>query len=185
MAMVDRLRSLLRRFAGDTRGSVAVEFVIVMPFLFWAFMATYVYFDGYRQSAQNLKAAFSIGDMISRETQAIDDDYLDSMEAVLRLMTRSDMPIKLMVTVVRWDEDDDRYYVDWSESRGFDAARTNADMADIAADLPVMPDNERVILIETEASYEPVFDIGLGARPLENFVFTRPRFAPQVVWSDS
>ncbi len=180
-----RLTSLFRRFLGNDHGSVSVEFVLVMPFLFWAFMATYVYFDGYRQSVQNLKAAYSIGDMISRETQAIDSAYIDSMEAVLRLMTRSQLPVRLRVSVVRWDETDARYYVDWSESRGYSAALTNADMANIAKRLPVMPDNERVILIETQAEYTPAFDIGMDTKYLDNFVFTRPRFAPQVVWSDT
>ena len=183
--MLNRLAPLFRRFGTDTRGSVSVEFVMVMPLLFWAFMATYVFFDGYRQSAQNLKAAYSIADMISRETEAINDDYIDSMESVLQLMTRSETPLKLRVTVVRWDEDDDRYYVDWSESRDHGFERTNGTISDVEDKLPVMPDNERVILIETEAIYQPLFNIGLGDQELDNFVFTRPRFAPQVVWSDS
>lgn len=180
-----QLLSLLRQFRADTRGSVSVEFVMVMPFLFLAFMATYIYFDGFRQSAQNLKAAYSIGDMISRETEAINDTYVDSMQEVLRLMTRSDTPIKLRVTVVRWDEEDDRYYAIWSENRGYDAPRGNSDMAEIEDLLPVMPDGERVILIETHATYQPVFDIGMGDQDLDNFVFTRPRFVNQVKWSDS
>lgn len=183
--MFKPLASLFHRFGTDTRGSVSVEFVIITPILFWVFMATYVFFDGYRQGAQNLKAAYAIADMISRETEAINDDYIDSMEAVLQLMTRVDTPLKLMVTVVRWDEDDNRYYVDWSESRDHGSERTNSTISDIADKLPVMPDNERVILVETEAIYVPAFDVGVGTRTLDNFVFTRPRFAPQVVWSDS
>jgi hypothetical protein len=27
-------------------------------------------------------------------------------------------------------------------------------------------------------------DIGLGNRKIDNFVFTRPRYAPQVIWDD-
>lgn len=181
--MRDRLLALFHRFLDDTRGSVSVEFVIMMPLLFWAFMATYVYFDGYRQSAQNLKATYAIGDMISRETEAINDTYIDSMRNVLTLMTSSDETVKLRVTVVRWDQSDNRYYVVWSESRGYSAPRTDADMTDIAARLPVMPDNERVIVIETQSVYEPSFDIGMGDQTLENFIFTRPRFVNQVKWS--
>lgn len=172
----------LHRFARDTRGGVSVEFVLVMPFLFWAYMATYIYFDGFRQSAQNLKAAYAIGDMISRETEAINDNYIDSMVNVLQLMTRSQSQIKLMVTVVRWDETDQKYYVDWSANRGFAAAHSNGDMMDLADKLPVMPDNERVILIETESSYVPIFDIGMGEQNLDNFVFTRPRFVNNICW---
>ncbi len=183
--MFKRFTPLFHRFRADTRGSMSVEFVIIVPILFWAFMAIFVFFDGFRQSSQNLKAAYAIADMISRETEAINDDYIDSMEEVLQLMTRSDTPLKLRVTVVRWDEDDDRYYVDWSESRDHGYERTNSTISDVEAQLPTMPDNERVILVETEASYEPPFDVWVGDRTLENFVFTRPRFAPQVVWSDS
>ncbi|TDK51588.1 TadE/TadG family type IV pilus assembly protein [Antarcticimicrobium luteum] len=181
--MRTRLLALLRRFRDETRGSVSVEFVIVMPFLFWAFMATYVYFDGYRQSAQNLKAAYAIGDMISRETEDINSTYIDSMQKVLGLMTRSSETVKLRVTVVRWDEGDNRYYVVWSEPRGYTSARADSDMAEIAGLLPVMPDGERVILIETRSVYEPVFDIGMSDKILDNFVFTRPRFGPQIKWA--
>ncbi|MDX2483642.1 MAG: pilus assembly protein [Pseudodonghicola sp.] len=180
-----KLPSMLRRFLGDTHGSVSVEFVLVMPFLFWAFMATFVYFDGFRQSAQNLKAAYAIGDMISRETESINDTYVDSMEEVLQLMARSSGTVKLRVTVVRWDEDDDRYYVVWSENRGYDKPRSNSDMEDIEARLPVMPDGERVILIETQSTYEPTFAVGVGDRDLDNFIFTRPRFVNQLKWSNS
>lgn len=176
------LSSAVRRFLDDTRGSVAVEFVIVMPFLFWAFMATYVYFDGYRQSAQNLKAAYAIGDMISRETEAINDTYIDSMQNVLTLMTRSNTPVKLRVSVVRWDGTDNRYYVTWSAPRGFANALTDGDMASIANRLPTMPDNEYVILIETSSVYEPAFDIGMADQVLDNFIFTRPRFVGHSCW---
>ncbi|MDK3019478.1 TadE/TadG family type IV pilus assembly protein [Pseudodonghicola flavimaris] len=177
------LTALLRRFARDTRGSISVEFVLVMPALFWAFMASYVFFDGYRQSVLNLKAAYSIGDMVSRETEAVNDTYIDSMAKVLSMMTRS--ATKLRISVVRWDADDNRYYVDWSETRGFDAPRTDADMLEIADKLPLMPHNERVILVETEATYEPPFAVGIGTKHLDNFVFTSLRFGPQLAWSDS
>ena len=179
------LRSLLRRFAEDCRGSVSVEFLLMVPLLFWTYMACYVYFDGFRQSDLNLKAAYAIADMISRETTAVNPDYIDSMEKVLRLMTRAETPLKLRVTVVRWDGTDNRYYVYWSENRGYDAPRTDADMAALASRLPVMPDGEYVILIETKASYEPPFDVGIKTTDLDNFVFTRPRFGPKVDWSAS
>ncbi len=173
----------LTDFTRDTRGSVSVEFVLVMPFLFWAFMASYVYFDGYRQSNANLKAAYTIGDLISRETAAIDQNYVDSMYRLLQLMTRSGSEVKLRITVVRYDESDDRYYVDWSAARGFTTLRTNANLTDIETRLPTMPDSERVILIETSNRFVPLFDVGINTVPLENFVFTRPRFAPLVAWA--
>lgn len=183
--LIKSLIARLRAFGADTRGSISVEFVLVMPFLFWAFMATYVYFDGYRQSAVNLKAAYTISDLISRETETINDDYIDSMYKLMQLLTRSTSSVSLRITVIRWDEDDDRYYVDWSTNRGYPTNLTNATIADIEAKLPVMPDNERVILVETINKFVPLFNVGMDDKDLENFVFTRPRFAPQVVYSAS
>jgi len=175
-------RTLLKRFRDDTSGVISLEFVIMMPILFWTFMAVYVFFDGYRQSALNLKAAYTISDLISRETEAINDSYVNSMMNVLRLMTRSGSEVDLRISVIRWDQDDDRYYVYWSANRGFAAELTDDNVIDFAERLPVMPDDEMVILVETKNVFEPVFDVGMNDIDLDNFVFTRPRFASKVEW---
>lgn len=174
----------LRKFGKDVSGAVTVEFVIIMPALMWAYGASYVYFDGYRQSAQNLKAAYTIGDMISRETNAITDAYIDSMYSIAQLLTRARNPMSLRITVIRWDEEDDRYYLDWSEPRGSVVALTEDNLLEIADKLPVMPDNERVILVETWNEWQGVFNTSLGTVPLDNFVFTSPRFGTQVLHED-
>jgi len=173
-------------FLRDTRGSVSVEFVIIMPMLFWTFMAVYVYFDGYRQSTVNLKAAYTISDLLSRETDPINDEYVDSMHDLLQVLTRATSPTTLRITVVRWDADEDRYYRDWSVVRGAGiSALTNTDVSFIAELLPIMPNNERVILVETTNTFIPLYGIGMENISLDNFVFTRPRFAPQVLWESS
>jgi Flp pilus assembly protein TadG len=182
---VKSLVTRLKSFAADTRGSISVEFVLVMPFLFWAFMATYVFFDGYRQSAVNLKAAYTISDLISRETEVITEDYVSSMYSLMQLLTRSTSSVSMRITVVRWDEDDAKYYVDWSTNRGYATNLTNATIVDLEAKLPVMPDNERVILVETINTFVPLFNVGMDNQDLSNFVFTRPRFAPQILYSAS
>ena len=179
------LTTRLKSFIKDTRGSVSVEFILVMPFLFWAFMATYVFFDGFRQSAVNLKAAYTISDLISRETDVITEDYVNSMHNLMQVLTRNTSPTKLRITVIRWDEDDDRYYVDWSTNRGYGFNLTDGNIGDIKERLPVMPNNERVILVETINTFVPLFNVGMDNKQLENFVFTRPRFAPQVLYSAS
>ncbi|MEX0279552.1 MAG: TadE/TadG family type IV pilus assembly protein [Arenibacterium sp.] len=176
------LKARFKTFAEDTSGNVTVEFVLAMPILFWTFMASYVFFDGYRQSANNLKAAYTISDLISRETATINDAYIDSMLELLTLMTRTPSEVDLRISVIRWDAADDRYYLDWSENRGFPAELTNANIADIEDKLPVMPNNERVILVETNNVFVPLFKVGLDDINLENFVFTRPRFVSNVAF---
>ena len=155
-----RIRSRLATFGRDQSGSITVEFVLVMPILFWSFMAGYVFFDGYRQSAINLKAAYTISDLLSRETQAITPDYIDSMYALHKLLVRADSATTLRVTVVRWDEDDDKYYRDWSAARGGPDPLTNNDLGDLKSKLPVMSNGERVILVETSNTFVPIFAVG-------------------------
>jgi hypothetical protein len=182
---VTRFRTFLRSFRDDTRGSVAVESIIVLPLLFWSLMAMYAFFDAYRQASLNVKAAYSIGDLLSRETNYITDDYLGSAHQLFDLMTRSKSASKLRVTVVKWNEDKQIYQRDWSKTKGGVPELTNTDVKNLASKLPAMPNNERVIVVETWARYHPPFNIGINEQDLYNFVFTRPRFAPQLLWKDS
>lgn len=178
--MLKRILERLKGFARNTDGNVSVEFVLAMPMVFWSFMAVYVFFDGYRQSTVNLKAAYTISDLLSRETNAVNDDYIDSMHSLLQMLTRARSVTNLRVTVVRWDANENRYYVDWSESRGFGSALTDATVTQFNDDLPVMPHQERVILVETRNVFVPLFNVGMDNKNLENFVFSRPRFGPKL-----
>jgi hypothetical protein len=55
----------------------------------------------------------------------------------------------------------------------------------MADKLPTLLDNERVIVVETQTDYDTPFPINEFVTDdlFYNFVFTRPRFAPQLVWS--
>lgn len=179
--MLSRLFKRLRAFSRETEGTVTVEFAIYVPLLLWLFAAIYTYFDAFRQETVNLKAAYTISDLISRETTTLNDTYIDSMYEMTNLLIRSDSVITLRISVVRWDEDNNRYYVDWSEVRGSSLeAWTDATISDVQDDLPTMPDEERVILVETRNEMTPAFRVGLPDLDINNFVFTRPRFAPLV-----
>ena len=179
------LFSKLQAFRQNNSGSVTVEFVIYVPLLLWTFAAIYTFFDAFRQESVNLKATYTISDLISRETDYINNTYLDSMYTMAGLLIRSDSNLAMRISVVRWDEEDARYYVDWSKVRGtgFDEW-TDDDIHEVKDDLPTMPDQERVILVETTNTVEPAFQVGIPTMDIENFVFTRPRFAPQVVFVD-
>lgn len=173
----------LKAFLRGTDGSVSVEFALYAPLLLGLFAAIYTYFDAFRRDSVNLKAAYTISDMISRETTAINDDYLDSMYEMAKLLIRSDSQLGLRVSVVHWDEGDSKYYVDWSSVRGTsNTIWTDATINNVSSKLPAMPDQERVILVETFNEMEPAFNIGLPTLTLDNFIFTRPRFAPLVVF---
>ncbi|KIC47975.1 TadE/TadG family type IV pilus assembly protein [Tateyamaria sp. ANG-S1] len=180
-----RLINTLRAFRDDDQGSIAVETAIIVPVLFWAYLSMFAIFDSYRQHSINQKAAYTIGDIISRETTPLDSSYLNGTREILAYLTnnaKSDVAVR--VTSVKYDANNDVYKRDWSRARGWQPALSNNQVADLRQVLPVMPHNERVMVVETFSRYEPPFDTGLQDREITNFVFTRPRYAPRVLWSN-
>jgi hypothetical protein len=183
--MLRHIACLLARFARDTRASLTVEAAIMMPVLFWSFGATFVIFDAFRENSINEKAAYTIGDMLSRETGFITPEYMDNTLTLLEALT--DTPTQdlgIRVSVIRWDEEDNLYDLRWSQARGNAEALDATEVSEWDGVLPTMVDEEQIILVETFIDYDSVMNIGLGDRTLTTFVYTRPRFAPQLVWSD-
>jgi len=180
-----RLAQYLRGFRDEDRGSIAVETIIVIPILFWGYLSMFAIFDAYRQQAINQKAAYTLGDIISRETTPIDNNYLIGAREMLAYLTANETTdVALRVTSVTYDEDNDEYVRFWSEKKGWMPELSNEAIQALRDDLPVMPDNETVVVVETFVNYDPPFNTGLQNREIHNFVFTRPRYAPQVLWSD-
>ena len=179
-----RVLTTFRSFLGDRdEGSVSVETVLVMPILLWAYVSAFVFFDGFRTYNTNVKAAYTIGDMLSRETNPIDNAYLEGLSEVFDYLTFDRNPSWLRVTQVRWQASNSRYRVDWSYGTdGNNANRLrNSDMAGIAHRLPPLVNGERVLLVESFTDYTPFIDVGLSPTiEFTNFVPTSPRFAPML-----
>jgi Flp pilus assembly protein TadG len=181
---MSQLSRLLRRFRSEERGSVAIEAVIILPMLFWTFLALFAAFDSYRTYSVNQKAAYTIADMVSRETNPLDADYLSGARSLLRYMTNAELAdVSVRVTMVYFDAEDGQYHLDWSNQSGTILPATATEVAGWRTQLPTLPDQERVIVVETFHDYDPPFDTGMVDRNVANFVFTKPRYAPQVLWS--
>ena len=179
------LRQYLKRFSRDETGGLAIETVVILPVLFWSYLSMFAIFDAYRQHAINTKAAYTIGDMVSRETTPLDSNYMTGVREMLAYLTVNDTSdVSVRITSVRYDADSNNYERDWSEEKGWNSRLTTTQVKALKDALPVMPDNERVIVVETFVKYDPPFKTGLQPREIKNFVFTRPRYAPQVLWSD-
>ncbi|MGJ8544870.1 MAG: TadE/TadG family type IV pilus assembly protein [Sulfitobacter sp.] len=172
------------RFARREEGSVAVETMIFLPLLFWVFLSMYSLFDAFSQYSANQRAAFTIADLISRETAGVDDEYLDGAQDLLDYLTVSVGVPALRVSVLRWDEESNEMKLDWSKTRGWVGEHTGANIADWAENLPLMQDDETLLVVETWSNYDPPFATGLEARQIENFIFTRPRYSSQIAWLD-
>lgn len=176
----------LRRFRADETGSIAVETILIIPMVFWVYLTMFSIFDAYRNHSINQKAAYTIGDIISRETTPLDNSYMNGLREFLAYLTANETTdVAIRVTSVRYDAVNDVYKRDWSRRRGWVSALDNTAVAALKDDLPIMPHNERVMVVETFARYEAPFNTGLSDHEIHNFVFTRPRYAPRVLWSDS
>ncbi len=186
MSLVSSTQSL-RRFARNEDGNVAIETIIILPVLFWVYITMYTIFDAYRQHALTEKAAYTIGDVISRQTTPLDGAYLDGTRGLLSYLTRNrDQSPAIRVTAIKYDANNDIYKRDWSKTRGDGiVALTDVDVKNWHDRLPVMVHDERIVVVETFVYYTAPFKIGLENRTIKNFVFTRPRYSPQMLWTGS
>ncbi|MEP2533407.1 pilus assembly protein [Shimia sp.] len=181
--MLCTLSHFLKRFRDDTKGTVAVEAAIVLPMLFWAFMAMAVFFDMYQTRSTSEKAAFTVSDLLSRETAAVDQDYLDNALGLFKSISTLDSVSSLRVSVVSYSDIDDEYFLDWSHGTGLDDGLDDLGLQNMTGHLPVLVNGERLIVVQTFGKYDPPIDVGLGTIDVDTFVFSRPRFAPQLAWS--
>ena len=182
--MKTNMKTLLRRFGRDTKGSVSVEAVILFPALAVIFAASWVYFDVMRQQSISIKANYTIGDIISRETEVLDDTYITNVQRMMYYLTKgSGEEVDLRVTVVQYNADSLNHDVIWSEARGDWSALTDSDLSGYTESLPLMADADQLILVETRDAYTPSFNVsGIGPFDIETYSFTRPRFASQVIF---
>lgn len=183
--MFNHLKARLSRFASDDEGTVAVDAIIVFPILLWLFGAIWVYFDVSRQQSTHQKANYTIGDMISRETDPLDDYYLDSAFKMYNVLSKSDATeSSIRVSVIRWEGslDNGEYELQWSQARGNKTALDQSDLTGMETHLPIMLDQDEIVLVETWEDYNPVFEAGLSAFEIQTYSFTRPRFAPKVLF---
>ena len=185
--MMTRLISNLRRFVRKEDGNASLEAVIFIPLMLSVLAATFTFHDAFRQKSLNTKAAYTISDALWRETDPINDAYLDGMVEMMEYLTRSEGPNSLRVTMVRYNAKKDKFLVDWSKTRGDFNRLKNKDLKSMYDDLPTLLHNERIIVVETGTDYSAPFLVdGFVTDDLfYNMAFTRPRFAPQIVWAGS
>ena len=178
-----RAFSKLRRFFRDDRASVSLEAVLVFPLLIWAYFGMFILFDGYRAMSSNIRASYTISELLSRGTdQFIDEAYLEGLNDMLDVLTQSPHRTVLRVTVVQWDQANNEHILQWSESTPGKNGLTEADMdSKIAPYLPPMPNGSELIMVETWMAFVPFMNISLEPFYFEALTVIRPR-GPQLKW---
>ncbi len=214
MSILFRLRLELGRFAREERAAMPLEGLMAFIFLVWWYIASFQFFDAYRQKNINLKAAYTVADMLSRETgpevgnpasTPVDQTYINGLNRMFDYLTFSKRPTWIRVSSVYWDEDDNKYRVDWSSTSGTGhLPMTTPMLQSYKSRIPVLPNGDTLILVETFMAYEPLwyykgtpeynivngqpvevlrpYDSGLEPQWFTTFIPTAPRFASCVPW---
>ena len=185
--MLKSFKSRLFGFARNSEGNMSLEALIFVPFLLVLLTATYSFFDAFRFKSLNTKAAYTISDALSRQTDAVTPEFLDGMVETLKFLTRSENLYSLRVTTVQYDADDNAHIIKWSEGRGKFDGMGSEELHTLVSQLPAMLDNETIIVVETHTTYATPFVTPgfLSDELFYNFTVARPRFAPQLIWADA
>jgi len=173
----------LRAFLKGERASLSVEAVMIFPLLLWAYFGMFILFDGYRTMVANERAAYTIGDLLSRETDYVTPTYLDGMNDVLDVLTQSPHRTVLRVSAVKYKQSTDSYELSWSYATAGKDAIAAGTLSQLVPYIPVMADSGEVVVVETWLAFEPFMHISLDSFYFQSLVVTRPRFAAQVVYS--
>ncbi|MEM1351017.1 MAG: hypothetical protein AAGF27_01665 [Pseudomonadota bacterium] len=184
MNRVDFIVAYLRSFRSDVRGTVAIETAFMVPIMVWGYLSMFTYFDAFRQLTTQQKAAFTVSDLISRQATPLDAEFIDGAYSLFQNLSRIAGDPGIRVTVAKYNLAEEEYVVIWSRTRGKMTALQSLDIANWSDRLPVMPQDDQIIIVETTAAYKPVFNVGLQYDSINHFVFTRPRYAKQVCYID-
>lgn len=174
------------RWLRDDKGSVAVEAVIIMPALAAMYCASFVWFDAFRNKTLAMKATYTVSDIISRQ-ETIDEPYLNGLLGTMDYLVHSLAQPKMRVTLIRYDADSpetNKYRLDWSWSSSDKPKLTQAHIDADTSWIPVMGDDETVVVTESYVLYQPIFRVGIETQVWEHIMVTRPRFAPTLVKTD-
>lgn len=185
------LTQMLRRWRNDEDGSVAVETLLMVPLLAWAFLSTLVYFDAYRTESISEKAALTIADMLSRETGYVNADYLNGTRDLLEFLALHDSSPEMRITVFYnhiHANGNEHLHQAWSKVRNTTKpVLTTADIRAMAGRLPDLADQERAILVETwtdyDPPYEPMLASALNSFEMGTFTVISPRFTSSLCWN--
>ncbi len=176
-----RLLTALDRFRRDSRGTITTEAVIVLPMLLFVLIMTVVFSDMFRARATSQKAAYTIADTLSRQTDPVAGAYIDGLNELYAYLSRARQQTALRVTSVAWDPAEEEYMVIWSHPAGDGPPLTQAELISHHKQrLPTMPAGETIILVEANMNYTPMLTGYFPPLDLNTAIVTRPRFTPQL-----
>ena len=188
--LLRRLPRAIAAFATGQSGAMSIEAVIILPVLCLLYVSSFVWFDAFRMQNLNLKATYTLADLISRQPGGIDQSYFDGLNAIYDYLTPGEHPTGLRVSIIECTagcEDDAtrELNVCWSHTTAGQAGMTTAELRARNDEIPRFASGDELIVTDTFMSYTPAFDVGIGHQDFENTVYMAPRLAGQVKFLSS
>lgn len=204
----------LRNFWKNTRGSVPIEGLFGGLLLLGWYIIAFQFYDAFRARTTTLRASYTVGDLISREVDAIGPKYVDGAKRVFDYLTQApnNAATWLRVSILSCEEtEQDKRDCDGESkaftlvasdvSSGSTAVPHTADtLKTVANRIPLIAAGDSAVLLESSYTYWPIFGIGEQEMKLDgetwtrqgldsrlrfsDFVVTRPR-GPRTVWDDT
>ncbi len=172
--MKHQLKYLLNRFREDDQATMTVEFILILPVLMLWFIGSIVFFDAFDARAAAARTAHNIADIMSRQTDAIDDAYIDDLLLLQSRMLPREPAGELTVSALIRNATTGDMEVAWSYSTAGDPV-VDADLA--ALTLPPMVLGETVLLVDSYVPFIPIADmVGIVAQTWTNRVVISPRY---------
>lgn len=183
--MITFIRNQCARFWAEEDANILAEGVMILPFIALFYVGIVDYFQTYAAKATNLRAAYTISDILSREDTSVSSSYINGLHTVFSYLTQdAGANPKIRVTVVFCTENcalgsaNRRLDMDWSYGVG-KPALSAGQLGQFEDRIPVMSKGDRALLVETYVDYTPAFEsVGLDNVHFENVIVTRPRWVP-------
>ncbi|MEM9434790.1 MAG: hypothetical protein AAGA12_12780 [Pseudomonadota bacterium] len=181
------LRDSFAAWVRDERGSGAVETVIIMPALAFVYGAVFVWFDAYRSNTLAMKATYTVSDILSRLPE-VDESYIDGLSSLMTFLADVEEDPVIRVSSITFDDDvteGNQYRIDWSYATSVNLRDLLQEDLDLDSSwIPVMGDDETVIVTESFVRYESMFAGALNSDIWNNVMVTRPRFYGKLAKTD-
>ncbi len=198
--MMKYIKAAAHRFSREDKGTMTVETVLIMPILMWWVAASLMFFDAYKARNVNLKAAYTMSDMLTREMMLdedesvipIDESYINGLHNVFNYLTAGHGVNSYMrVSVIRCDDNcaaedaaSKDLHTEWSYDTEAVFVSHTGDVYNLGKHIPIMANKDVVIVVETKVDYSPAFNVGLTDQNFENVIVAKLRFSPTLCWKD-
>lgn len=188
------IMQIINKFRKDTNGATMVEFMIILPLIFFWLAAGFVFFDVFSASIQSKRSTYTITDSISRQS-SLNDAFIGRLHGVFQAMVDQDgTKSGVRISTIRntGSTGADNYEVMWSVAEGrFDGVTYTGESnigptaATIERYLPILDPQEELVMVETYREYKPIFDwVGIKSRDLESVGIAYIRNSPVLANED-